>query len=356
MIVVNGRLEFRQIAVVDLSQPHLISPDAVREQVKVLTQHKIIRGFAQEENDAGAMPASELVTFYRETMRSGVQQEMIDSHVRGTEADKRRFNLLLAQGEADVATSEGLKEDAGVKIAWLKSAAAAFARFFMKAVTQFFNLTKEEEFHDQALEFLEKKRSLPAFSVVSLDTATLAHAFKDLYAQAFASYDAKFSGDYYKAFIRWLPEAVRARLEAEDALAAKTFLALLQSDKTAENEQATSRLRHVFLAVFKEEETRRLAAAQIREIHEAHEAHEARIRAIRGQSDPAPAAAAAAAAGGERRRPGWGTGNCLKCNSPDHQKKDCPRYQCGGCHGMGPGHTWPSCPDPSFGAYVPRGH
>lgn len=45
---------------------------------------------------------------------------------------------------------------------------------------------------------------------------------------------------------------------------------------------------------------------------------------------------------------------CHKCGAADHTKASCPQYKCKGCRGMGPGHTWPSCPNPVHGVYVAR--
>lgn len=48
------------------------------------------------------------------------------------------------------------------------------------------------------------------------------------------------------------------------------------------------------------------------------------------------------------------TAHCVKCRGRGHVKKDCPEYTCAGCRVTAPGHTWPTCPNPVHGVYVPR--
>ena len=75
----------------------------------------------------------------------------------------------------------------------------------------------------------------------------------------------------------------------------------------------------------------------------------ARVAAVVADVSAAPTLAP------QRTAPPPGDTWCKYCQQlTDHDKPHCPRYTCRGCRRKGPGHTYPNCPNPTFGAFVPR--
>ena len=263
---------------------------------------------------------------------NGTRDALLSSF-HGSDANRARLCNILSQGWIEPAACA---VDVGVPTWVKKTAAPDLAKYVVGAIDTFFRVETGEGYSQAAAAFLLQPRVPSEFRSIANDgdLVLLLQAFRDIYTTAYPGATA-----HREAFLHWLPQDVMRRVDDHDRVAAvgtkSLRAAFAAATKDADVAAHIRRIAHFILILLEERDRAkeaRVAAVQFQELQLQHQKQQQQ------QQQP--------------RRPQAGEPFCHKCNSGGHVKKDCPKYLCNGCQKMGPGHTWPNCPNPTV-AYRP---